>query len=182
MVTAQMVTGPSQWLNNRRQMNILILCTGNSARSIIGEVLLRDRGRGRIATYSAGSQPKGAPHPGALRLLAARGHDIEGLASKSWDAFTGEQAPTIDVTITVCDNAAGESCPVFAGAPLRAHWGIADPAAMEGPAQDAAFARTYAELDARVSALLALALETMDSSSLKTALDQIGRMEGATHG
>ena len=163
-------------------MNILVLCTGNSARSIIGEVLLRDLSDGRIAAVSAGSQPKGSPHPAALALLADRGHDIAGLSSKSWDAFTGPAAPPIHVAITVCDNAANESCPVFPGAPVKAHWGIADPAAVKGEGQRAAFERAYAELDARVSALLALPFETMAPSDLRDALNRIGRMEGATHG
>ena len=127
-------------------MNWLILCTGNSARSIIGEVLLRDRSEGRITSFSAGSQPKGAPHPAALRLLSSLGHDISGLASKSWDRFTGPDAPDIHAVITVCDNAHGETCPIFPGAPLRAHWDIADPAMVEGLGQEAAFARTLAEL------------------------------------
>lgn len=163
-------------------MNILVLCTGNSARSIIGEVLLRDRSAGRIASFSAGSQPKGAPHPAALALLAERGHATGRLASKSWDRFTGPTAPTIDVAITVCDNAAGESCPIFPGAPVKAHWGIADPAAVEGKGQRAAFERAYAELDARVAALLALPFETMDAPALKAELNRIGLMPGATHG
>ena len=163
-------------------MNWLILCTGNSARSIIGEVLLRDRSEGRITSFSAGSQPKGAPHLAALRLLSSLGHDISGLASKSWDRFTRPDAPDIHAVITVCDNAHGETCPIFPGAPLRAHWGIADPAMIEGIGQEAAFARTYAELDARVAALMDLPFETMAASDLKTALDAIGTMAGATHG
>ena len=163
-------------------MNILVLCTGNSARSIIGEVLLRDLGGGRIVSHSAGSQPKGVPHPAALTLLAERGHSIEGLASKSWDSFTGPDAPTIDVAITVCDNAAGESCPIFPGAPVKAHWGIADPAAVEGDGQRAAFERGYQQLMARVEALLALPFETMDRVALAAELARIGLLSGATHG
>lgn len=163
-------------------MNILVLCTGNSARSIIGEVLLRDRSAGRIVGFSAGSQPKGEPHPAALALLAERGHATDGLSSKSWDKFTGPVAPAIDMAVTVCDNAAGESCPIFPGAPVKAHWGIVDPAAVEDEGQRAAFARAYAELDARVAALLALPFETMDRAALKTVLDRIGLMPGATHG
>lgn len=163
-------------------MNILVLCTGNSARSIIGEVLLRDRGTGRIMAYSAGSQPKAVPHPAALALLADRGHPTDDLSSKSWDAFTGPAAPPIHIAITVCDNAAGESCPIFPGAPVKSHWGIADPAAVEGEGQRAAFERAYAQLDARVAALLALPFETMERAELKAALDRIGMMEGATHG
>ena len=162
-------------------LTMLVLCTGNSARSIIGEVLLRDRSGGRIASFSAGSQPKTQPHPAALALLAERGHATLGLSSKSWDVFTGPSAPTIDVAITVCDNAAGESCPIFPGAPVKAHWGIADPAAVEGKGQRTAFERAYAEFDARVAALLALQFETMDGPALKAALDHIGLLPGATH-
>jgi arsenate reductase len=138
-------------------VRILILCTGNSARSILGEVLLRDLGAGRFEAFSAGSQPKGAPHPAALALLAARGHAIDGLASKSWDVFAAPGAPKLDAAITVCASAAGETCPVFFGAPARAHWGLEDPAAVTDPpeAVEAAFAATYAALEARVRALVA---------------------------
>jgi protein-tyrosine-phosphatase len=163
-------------------MKILVLCTGNSARSIIGEVLLRDRSHGRIIAYSAGSQPKSVPHPAALMVLTAHGHDVAGLASKSWDMFTGDAAPRIDVAITVCDNALGEICPIFPGAPIKAHWGIADPAAVTGPGQEAAFAQTYTELRNRVDALLELPFETMPPVELRDALHAIGRMHGATHG
>ncbi len=163
-------------------MNILVLCTGNSARSIIGEVLLRDLGHGRIVSFSAGSQPKGAPHPAALSLLAKHGHDISGLASKSWDQFTRPDGPSIDVAITVCDNAHGETCPVFLGAPIKAHWGIADPAAVAAGDQEAAFAQSYQQLEARVAALVDLPFEQMEKSDLKDALDAIGRLPGATHG
>lgn len=163
-------------------LTILVLCTGNSARSIIGEVLLRDMGAGRIASFSAGSQPKGQPHPAALALLAARGHDVVGLSSKSWDVFTASNVPRIDVAITVCDNAAGETCPIFPGAPVKAHWGIADPAAVEGDGQKAAFEQAYAELSARVEALLALPFEDMAPTDLRDELNRIGLMAGATHG
>lgn len=138
-------------------LNILILCTGNSARSILGEVLLRDLGAPRFAAFSAGSQPKGAPHAAALALLRARGHDVTGLSSKSWDVFAAPGAPRLDAVITVCASAAGEACPVFFGAPVRAHWGLDDPAAVTDPpeAVAAAFATTYAALEARVRALVA---------------------------
>lgn len=136
---------------------ILILCTGNSARSILGEALLRDLGAERFEAFSAGSQPKGAPHPAALALLAARGHATDGLSSKSWDMFAGAGAPKLDAVITVCASAAGETCPVFYGAPARAHWGLDDPAAVTEPpeAVAAAFAATYAALETRVKALVA---------------------------
>jgi arsenate reductase len=138
-------------------IGILVLCTGNSARSILGEALLRDLGAGRFAAYSAGSQPKGAPHPAALALLSARGHAVDGLASKSWDVFAAPGAPKLDAVITVCASAAGETCPVFFGAPARAHWGLDDPAAVTGPpeAVERAFAATYAALETQVRALVA---------------------------
>lgn len=162
-------------------MNILVLCTGNSARSILGEALFNHLGAGRVTAYSAGSQPKGAPHPGALRLLAARGIDTAGFSSKSWNTFTGPGAPTIDLAITVCGNAAGEACPVFPGTPLRAHWGLPDPADVTGndAAVDAAFAQTWDWLAMRIEALLALPFETMERSELQAQLAAIGQMEGA---
>lgn len=162
-------------------MNILVLCTGNSARSILGEVILNSRGTERIAAFSAGSQPRGAVHPGALRLLAARGIDASGLRSKSWHVFTGPDAPVIDLVITVCGSAAGEACPVFPGSPLRAHWGLLDPAAVVGDdaAVDAAFAQTWDWLTMRAEALLALPFETMARADLESRLAAIGRMEGA---
>jgi arsenate reductase len=162
-------------------MNILVLCTGNSARSILGEVILNQLGEGRVTAFSAGSQPKGTVHPGALRLLAARGIDPAGLHSKSWNSFTGAEAPTIDLVITVCGNAAGEACPMFPGTPLRAHWGLPDPAAATGDeaAVDAAFARTWDWLVMRVEALLALPFATMERDALQARLAQIGQMEGA---
>jgi arsenate reductase (thioredoxin) len=160
---------------------ILVLCTGNSARSILGEAILNALGAGRIMAFSAGSRPKNAPHPGALRLLANRGIDISRFRSKSWDEFATPDAPPINIAITVCGNAAGETCPLFTGAPIRAHWGLPDPAEVRGSeAQvDAAFAETWALLGMRVRALLALPVEQLDGPALKVALDEIGRMEGA---
>lgn len=161
--------------------NILVLCTGNSARSILGEAILAQMGAGRIVAYSAGSKPKGVPHPGALRLLARKGIDPSPFRSKSWDEFTSLDAPRIDLAITVCGNAAGETCPVFMGAPFKAHWGLPDPADVEGDeaAVDAAFEETWRLLDMRVAALLALPFETMDRDAFKTTLAEIGAMEGA---
>ena len=160
--------------------NVLILCTGKSARSILGEAILAEKGAGRIAAYSAGSKPKGVPHPGAMRLLARKGIDPSAFRSKSWDEFTGPGAPRIDLAITVCGNAAGEACPVFMGAPLKAHWGLPDPAEVEGDdaTVDAAFERTWRLLDMRVAALLALAFETMARDQFRAALAEIGAMEG----
>lgn len=162
-------------------MNILVLCTGNSARSILGEVILNRLGAGRVTAFSAGSQPKGAVHPGALRLLAAKGIDASGLHSKSWNTFTGSDAPDIDLVITVCGSAAGEACPIFPGTPLRAHWGLPDPAAVTGDdaAVDAAFAQTWRWLTMRAEAFLALPFETMARDDLQARLAAIGAMEGA---
>jgi len=162
-------------------MNILVLCTGNSARSILGEVILNRLGAGRVTAFSAGSQPKCAVHPGALRLLAVRGIGTSGLHSKSWNTFTGPAAPQIDLVITVCGSAAGEACPMFPGTPLRAHWGLPDPAAVTGDdaAVDAAFAQTWDWLTMRAQALLALPFETMARDDLQAELAAIGQMEGA---
>ena len=159
---------------------VLILCTGNSARSILGEAIVGRMGEGRLSAYSAGSQPKGAPHPGALRLLARKGYDIAVFRSKSWDEFAAPDAPRIDIAITVCGNAAGEACPLFSGAPVRAHWGLADPADAVGEAaEDAAFAEIWRLLELRVGAMLALPLEIMTPAERRAALNDIGRMEGA---
>ncbi len=160
---------------------VLVLCTGNSARSILGEALLGQLGAGRIMAFSAGSKPKGVPHPGALRLLARKGIDTALFRSKSWLEFTGPDAPEIDLAITVCGNAAGEACPVFPGTPLRAHWGLPDPADVTGAEAeiDAAFEETWRLLEMRVRAMLALDLEAMDRAEVQDALAKIGAMEGA---
>lgn len=162
-------------------MNILVLCTGNSARSILGEALFNHLGEGRVTAYSAGSRPKGEPHPGALRLLARRGIDTGTFRSKSWIEFSGPGAPQIDLAITVCGNAAGEACPVFLGSPLKAHWGLPDPADASGSEADvdAAFEETWRLLEMRVRAFLALDLAALDRRALQTALAGIGAMEGA---
>jgi arsenate reductase (thioredoxin) len=147
----------------------------------LGEAILADKGARRIVAYSAGSKPKGVPHPGALRLLARKGIDASAFRSKSWDEFTGPDAPQIDLAITVCSNAASETCPVFLGAPLKAHWELPDPADTAGndKAVDAAFEETWRLLTLRVSALLALPFETMERGAFKAALVEIGEMEGA---
>ena len=161
--------------------SVLVLCTGNSARSILGEALFNELGAGQITAFSAGSKPKGVPHPGALRLLARKGIDTAPFRSKSWLEFTGPDAPEIDLAITVCGNAAGEACPVFPGTPLRAHWGLPDPADLTGTEAevDAAFEETWRLLDMRVRALLALDLEHMDRAAAQAAIAAIGTMEGA---
>lgn len=160
---------------------VLVLCTGNSARSILGEALFNHLGQGRVRAFSAGSKPKGVPHPGALRLLARRGIDTTPFRSKSWDEFTGADAPRIDLAITVCGNAAGEACPVFLGSPMKAHWGLPDPADATGSEAeiDAAFEETWRLLEIRVRAFLGLDREAMDKAAMQAALAEIGAMEGA---
>lgn len=155
-------------------LNILVLCTGNSARSILAEALLNNEGSGRVQAYSAGSQPKDTPHPEALALLKRRGIDTEFARSKSWDEFSGGEAPELDVVVTVCDNAAGETCPYFPGAPVRVHWGIPDPAAIEGAEAPAAFEAAEARLLARIRPMLGLPLETLSADDLRSQLVEIG--------
>lgn len=154
--------------------NILVLCTGNSARSILGEALFNDLGSGRVAAWSAGSRPKGEVHPRALATLAGHGHPTTGLRSKSWDEFASASAPAMDIVITVCDAAAGESCPIWPGAPVRAHWGIPDPAAAEASQIDAAFEGAYRQLRARIVRFLELDFEKMVQGELADALRRIG--------
>lgn len=151
-------------------MNILFLCTGNSARSILGEVLLSHLGGGAWRGWSAGSNPARRVNPFALELLAAKGHDISGLRSKRWDEFAAADAPPMDIIITVCASAAGEACPVWPGHPLTSNWPMPDPAAHDGDAARAAFAETYAVLHRRLSALVALP----PADITKVALDRIG--------
>lgn len=160
---------------------VLVLCTGNSARSILAEALFNQLGNGRFRAFSAGSKPTGAPHPGALRLLARRGIGTSSFRSKSWSEFTGPDAPEIDLAITVCGNAAGEACPLFPGTPLRAHWGLPDPADVSGSEAevDAAFEQTWRLLEQRVRAMLALDLAHLDRAETERALARIGLMEGA---
>ncbi|RNJ63361.1 MAG: arsenate reductase ArsC [Porphyrobacter sp. IPPAS B-1204] len=160
---------------------VLVLCTGNSARSILGEALFNHLGEDRVRAFSAGSKPKGVPHPGALRLLERRGIDTAPFRSKSWDEFTAPGSPPIDLAITVCGNAAGEACPVFLGSPLKAHWGLPDPADVTGNEAevDAAFEETWRLLEMRVRAFLALDRAALDKPAFQTALAEIGAMEGA---
>lgn len=161
--------------------NVLVLCTGNSARSILGETLISHLGRGRFRGYSAGSFPKGRVHPGALAVLARNDVPAEGVRSKSWDEFAAADAPQIDLVLTVCDNAAGEMCPIFPGNAMKVHWGVADPADAEpGAAEEAAFDKAYAEMHARVAAMMALDFEALDAAALKRELSAIGSMAGAT--
>jgi arsenate reductase len=155
-----------------RPLNILVLCTGNSARSIIGEVLINELSKGRLRAFSAGSHPAGKVNPGAIDKLGREHHSVAGLESKSWQRFSGPGAPEMDVVITVCDNAAGESCPVWHGSPVTVHWGIPDPAidSDDAAAIRAAFDAAYARLRRRVEAMLALPLQTMSTGELGEAL------------
>jgi len=156
--------------------NVLFLCTGNSARSILAESILNAEGAGRFRASSAGSQPQGEPNPHAIALLRNLDHDVSALRSKSWDEFAAPGAPQMDFIFTVCDNAAGETCPLWPGQPMSAHWGLPDPAAVTGSEAEiaAAFAQTYRMLLRRISVFVNLPLETLDSLSLKRDLDAIG--------
>ena len=164
--------------------NVLFLCTGNSARSILAEALLNRDGAGRFRAYSAGSFPKGEVHPQALALLGELGFVTEGLRSKSWDEFSGPDAPVFDFIFTVCDNAAGEACPVWLGHPATAHWGIEDPAAVEGTEAEKlqAFAKAARFLKKRIDAFVNLPLSSLDKLALQAKLKEIGTLEGATSG
>ncbi len=157
--------------------NVLFLCTGNSARSILAEAILNKEGAGRFRAYSAGSFPKGEVHPAAIALLEELDHDTSGFRSKSWDEFAADGAPALDFIFTVCDNAAGEICPIWPGKPVTAHWGIEDPAAVEGEGQRAAFRNAYQQLKRRIDLFLALPLETIDEMTLANRLREIGRTE-----
>ncbi len=162
--------------------NILILCTGNSARSILAEAIINREGQGRFRAYSAGSQPSGRPNPLALELLSGLGYDTSGVRSKSWSEFVCADAPKMDVIITACDGAAGESCPHWPGHPLVAHWGIPDPADVAGTPEQkrAAFQDAYRQLMNRTTALVTLPIDNLSLSELKARIAGIGRMEGAT--
>ncbi|MDO8981085.1 MAG: arsenate reductase ArsC [Afipia sp.] len=162
--------------------NVLFLCTGNSARSVIGEAILNKIGAGKFRAYSAGSQPKGKVHPETIRLLNELGHDTSGFRSKSWAEFAEPGAPQFDFVFTVCDSAAAESCPIWPGQPMTAHWGVPDPAEATGtPAEIAmAFKEAYRLLNQRISVFSALPMNSLDRLTLKNRLKDIGQMEGAT--
>lgn len=163
-----------------RPYNVLFLCTGNSARSILAEALLNRDGQGRFLAYSAGSFPKGEVHPMALRLLTELGFVTDGLRSKSWDEFAAPDAPELDFIFTVCDDAAGEVCPIWPGHPVSAHWGIEDPGRVEGEGQRQAFVTAMAQLRNRIAPFLALPIEAIDRMSLQCRLEEIGRSAGGT--
>jgi len=158
------------------ERTVLFLCTGNSARSIMAEVMLNELGRGRFKAYSAGSHPSGKVNPYSIETLRGLGMATEGLRSKAWDEFAAPGAPPIDFVVTVCDNAAGEVCPVWPGKPVTAHWGVFDPAAVEGSdeAKRRAFREAAAILRRRIELLIALPLEKLDLSVLKTKVREIG--------
>jgi len=163
-------------------INVLFLCTGNSARSILAEAYLNSAGRGRFAAYSSGSHPAGKVNPLALELLEKNRLPSAGLRSKNWDEFARPGAPQLDFVFTVCDNAAGEMCPVWPGQPITAHWGVADPAAVVGTEQERrkAFLRAFTELSTRINLLLALPVEKLDRLTVKRKLDEIGKTAGQT--
>ena len=166
----------------KEQYNVLFLCTGNSARSIIAEAILNRAGGGRFKAFSAGSQPKGTINPRTLDLLRKLNYDVATLRSKSWEEFARPGAPDLDFVFTVCDNAAGESCPLWPGQPITAHWGIPDPAAALGSEAEIAlaFKDVYRMLNRRIELFLALPIEKLDRLVLTTRLKAIGRSEGAT--
>ncbi|WP_321339687.1 arsenate reductase ArsC [Breoghania sp.] len=157
--------------------NVLFLCTGNSARSILGEAIMNAEGAGKFHAYSAGSRPAGDVNPHALELLQRLGHDVSGLRSKSWDEFALPDAPKMDFVFTVCDQAAAEECPFWPGQPMTAHWGLADPAAVRGSNVEInlAFSETYRMLRQRISTFASLPIASLDRLSLKNRLDAIGR-------
>ena len=158
--------------------NVLFLCTGNSARSIMAEAYLNTAGRGRFTAYSAGSHPGGKVNPLALELLQKNRIAVSGLRSKSWDEFARPGAPALDFVFTVCDNAAGEVCPLWPGQPISAHWGVQDPADVKGPEElrRKAFLRAFSELSTRINLLLSLPLDKLDRLVLKKKLEEIGRV------
>jgi protein-tyrosine-phosphatase len=159
--------------------NVLFLCTGNSARSILAEAILNGEGTGRFKAYSAGSQPKGEVHPYSLDLLKKLNHDISFARSKSWEEFAAPDAPALDFVFTVCDNAASETCPVWPGQPMSAHWGVPDPAAAEGTEAEKrlAFADAYRMLTNRISIFVNLPMDSIDRLTLQQRLHDIGRQK-----
>ncbi len=167
---------------SQRVYNVLFLCTGNSARSIMAEAILNREGHGRFKAFSAGSQPKGKINPRTLEILRKFNYDVSTLRSKSWAEFARAGAPDLDFVFTVCDNAAGEACPLWPGQPITAHWGIPDPAAATGSEAEIAlaFRDAYRMLSRRIELFVALPLEKLDRFVLTSRLKEIGRSEGAT--
>jgi arsenate reductase len=167
---------------NERVFNVLFLCTGNTARSILAESILHKDGAGRFHAFSAGSQPKGAVNPFALKVLAEHDYPTDGFRSKTWNEFAVKGAPTMDFVFTVCDNAAGETCPLWPGQPTTAHWGIEDPAAVGGTdiEKERAFNQAYRFMRKRIQAFIALPIKSLDAMALRSRVREIGRMDGAT--
>jgi len=165
-------------MQDEKIYNVLFLCTGNSARSILGEALLNHLGKGRFHAWSAGSHPAGRVNPFAIELLQKNGLTTNDLRSKNWDEFSQPGAPEFDFIFTVCDNAANEACPVWPGHPMTAHWGIEDPAAAEGSDDDKrkAFVQAYTQLSRRISLLTSLPLKSLDAMSIKEKLTEIGKL------
>ena len=158
--------------------HVLFLCTGNTARSVLAEGLLRQLGKGRFRAYSAGSQPKGVVNPFAVKVLGTYGYPIDGYRSKSWDEFSGPDAPVMDFVFTVCDSAAGETCPFWPGQPMTAHWGIPDPAVVEGTdiEKEAAFVTAFKQMRNRIEVFTALPLRSIDAMALGAKLKDIGNL------
>jgi arsenate reductase len=169
-------------MSTDRVYRVLFLCTGNSARSILAESLLNQYGHGKFRAFSAGSFPKGRVHPMAIELLKGMNLPTEDLRSKSWDEFAAPGAPSIDLIFTVCDDAAGETCPVWPGMPITAHWGVADPAAVEGSDADKAlaFRKALQELEARINLLTSLSMDSLDRMKLQARLLEIGKTGAVT--
>ena len=165
-----------------RIFNVMFLCTGNSARSILAESILRKDGAAHFRAFSAGSHPKGAVNPFALKVLEGNDYPTEGMRSKSWDEFSASGAPVMDFVFTVCDDAAGEVCPIWPGHPLTAHWGIDDPASVQGSdlEKQAAFVQAFRYLRTRIGVFLSLPLASLDHLALSTRLKAIGRLDGAS--
>jgi arsenate reductase (thioredoxin) len=166
---------------HRKSFNVLFLCTGNSARSIMAEAILNREGRGNFRAFSAGSQPKGRIHPYALDLLRKLNFDVSGLRSKDWNEFARPDAPQLDFAFTLCDDAAAEACPVWPGQPMTAHWGLPDPAAATGNDAEIhlAFADTFRMLNNRISIFVSLPIPSLDKLSLQAHLDSIGKTKDA---
>ncbi|MEZ5957189.1 MAG: arsenate reductase ArsC [Hyphomonadaceae bacterium] len=167
-------------MSAHRPYNVLFLCTGNSARSVLAEAILNRLGNGKFVAHSAGSTPKGEVHPGTLALLKRLNYDTSQFRSKSWDEFAKPGAPPLDFVFTVCDNAAGEVCPIWPGQPMTAHWGVPDPPAATGSDVEVAraFANAYGALQNRIAVFVNLPFESLDRLSLQARLDGIGRSEG----
>jgi protein-tyrosine-phosphatase len=165
-----------------RQFNVLFLCTGNTARSVMAESILRKDGAGRFKAFSAGSHPKGVVNPFALKTLGSYGYPTDGVRSKGWDEFAVPRAPQMDFVFTVCDSAAGEVCPIWPGHPMTVHWGIEDPAAVEGSdiEKERAFNTAFRFLRNRISCFIALPIASLDKMALGAKLKEIGRLNGAT--